>query len=62
MSELVAEGGVRHIGLSEMNADTLRRACATALVAALHRLPPVIDWPPGCGRRKPTRHSEARGV
>ncbi|MER6382576.1 aldo/keto reductase [Streptomyces sp. NPDC001250] len=35
MGELVAEGKVRHIGLSEVNAGTLRRACATARVAAL---------------------------
>ncbi|TJZ54530.1 aldo/keto reductase [Streptomyces piniterrae] len=35
MSELVAEGKVRHIGLSEVSADTLRRAWATAPVAAL---------------------------
>ncbi|WP_175408537.1 aldo/keto reductase [Streptomyces sp. TRM64462] len=35
MSELTAEGKVRHIGLSEVSADTLRRACATAPVAAL---------------------------
>ncbi|WP_412079532.1 aldo/keto reductase (plasmid) [Streptomyces xanthophaeus] len=35
MSELVAEGKVRHIGLSEVSADTLRRACATAPIAAL---------------------------
>ncbi|MFI1200708.1 aldo/keto reductase (plasmid) [Streptomyces sp. BHT-5-2] len=35
MSELVAQGKVRHIGLSEVNADTLRRACATAPIAAL---------------------------
>ncbi|MGW2628928.1 aldo/keto reductase [Streptomyces chattanoogensis] len=35
MSELVAEGKVRHIGLSEVSAETLRRACATAPIAAL---------------------------
>lgn len=35
MGELVAEGKVRHIGLSEVSADTLRRACAAAPVAAL---------------------------
>ncbi|MGD3108668.1 aldo/keto reductase [Streptomyces sp. YGL11-2] len=35
MSELVTEGKVRHIGLSEVSADTLRRACATAPIAAL---------------------------
>ncbi|MEK2477037.1 MULTISPECIES: aldo/keto reductase [Streptomyces] len=35
MSELVAEGKVRHIGLSEVSAETLRRAHATAPIAAL---------------------------
>ncbi|MFC9816765.1 aldo/keto reductase [Streptomyces virginiae] len=35
MHELVTAGKIGHIGLSEVNADTLRRACATAPVAAL---------------------------
>jgi aryl-alcohol dehydrogenase-like predicted oxidoreductase len=35
MGELVAEGKVRGIGLSEVDADTLRRAAATHPVAAL---------------------------
>lgn len=35
MRDLVTAGKIRHIGLSEVNADTLRRACATAPVAAL---------------------------
>src|SRR5690606_10764407 len=35
MAELVKEGKVRHIGLSEVSADQLRRACAVHPVAAL---------------------------
>jgi aryl-alcohol dehydrogenase-like predicted oxidoreductase len=35
MQDLVTAGKIRHIGLSEVSADTLRRACATAPVAAL---------------------------
>ncbi|MDP9101478.1 MAG: aldo/keto reductase [Actinomycetota bacterium] len=35
MSELVAAGKVRHIGLSEAGADTLRRACAVHQIAAV---------------------------
>ncbi len=35
MSELVRAGKVRHIGLSEAGADTLRRACAVHQVAAV---------------------------
>ncbi|MCX4808620.1 aldo/keto reductase [Streptomyces sp. NPDC058682] len=35
MRDLVTAGKIGHIGLSEVNADTLRRACATAPVAAL---------------------------
>jgi aryl-alcohol dehydrogenase-like predicted oxidoreductase len=35
MSDLVREGKVRHIGLSEANGDTLRRACKVHQVAAL---------------------------
>ena len=35
MAELVKEGKVRHIGLSEVNADTLRRAAAVHPIAAL---------------------------
>jgi aryl-alcohol dehydrogenase-like predicted oxidoreductase len=35
MGELVAEGKVRHIGLSEASADTLRRAHATHPITAL---------------------------
>ena len=35
MAELVGEGKVRHIGLSEVNADTLRAACAVHPIAAL---------------------------
>ncbi|MBT2510568.1 aldo/keto reductase [Streptomyces sp. ISL-98] len=35
MSELVTQGKVRYLGLSEVNADTLRRACATASISAL---------------------------
>ena len=35
MAELVREGKVRHIGLSEMNADTLRRAHAVHPITAL---------------------------
>ncbi|MEU9113555.1 aldo/keto reductase [Streptomyces sp. NPDC048483] len=35
MGELVAEGKMRCIGLSEVSADTLRRACAAAPVTAL---------------------------
>jgi aryl-alcohol dehydrogenase-like predicted oxidoreductase len=35
MSELVTQGKVRHLGLSEAAADTLRRACAVHPIAAL---------------------------
>jgi aryl-alcohol dehydrogenase-like predicted oxidoreductase len=35
MAELVDEGKVRHLGLSEVNADTLRAACAVHPLAAL---------------------------
>jgi aryl-alcohol dehydrogenase-like predicted oxidoreductase len=35
MAELVAAGKVRHLGLSEVGAETLRRACAVHPVAAL---------------------------
>ena len=35
MAELVHEGKVRHLGLSEVNADTLRAACAVHPIAAL---------------------------
>lgn len=35
MADLVREGKVRHIGLSEANGDTLRRACAVHHVTAL---------------------------
>lgn len=35
MAELVAEGKVRHLGLSEAGADTLRRAAAVHPIAAL---------------------------
>ena len=35
MAELVDEGKVRYIGLSEVNADTLRAACAVHPIAAL---------------------------
>jgi aryl-alcohol dehydrogenase-like predicted oxidoreductase len=35
MSELVAAGKVRHLGLSEVGNDTLRRAAAVAPIAAL---------------------------
>jgi aryl-alcohol dehydrogenase-like predicted oxidoreductase len=35
MAELVAAGKIRHIGLSEASADTVRRAAATAPIAAL---------------------------
>lgn len=35
MAELVTEGKVRHLGLSEAGADTLRRACAVHPIAAL---------------------------
>ncbi|MDX6720662.1 MAG: hypothetical protein QOJ63_2916 [Solirubrobacteraceae bacterium] len=35
MAELVDEGKVRHLGLSEVNADTLRAACAVHPIAAL---------------------------
>lgn len=35
LAELVREGKVRHIGLSEVSADTLRRACAVHPVTAL---------------------------
>ena len=35
MAELVKEGKVRHLGLSEAAADTLRRACAVHPIAAL---------------------------
>jgi aryl-alcohol dehydrogenase-like predicted oxidoreductase len=35
MAEQVAAGKVRHLGLSEVGADTLRRACAVHPVAAL---------------------------
>jgi aryl-alcohol dehydrogenase-like predicted oxidoreductase len=35
MAELVDEGKVRHLGLSEVSADTLRRACAVHPIAAL---------------------------
>ncbi|MGI8731352.1 MAG: aldo/keto reductase [Solirubrobacteraceae bacterium] len=35
MAELVSEGKVRHLGLSEVNADTLRAACAVHPIAAL---------------------------
>ncbi|PTL83894.1 aldo/keto reductase [Vitiosangium sp. GDMCC 1.1324] len=35
MAELVKQGKVRYLGLSEVNADTLRRACAVHPIAAL---------------------------
>ncbi|MGW1373537.1 aldo/keto reductase [Streptomyces sp. NPDC002446] len=35
MSELAAEGKIRHIGLSEVNARTLRQACSAGPIAAL---------------------------
>jgi aryl-alcohol dehydrogenase-like predicted oxidoreductase len=35
MAELVAQGKVLHLGLSEVSADTLRRACAVHPIAAL---------------------------
>lgn len=35
MAELVQAGKIAHIGLSEVNADTLRRACAVHPIAAL---------------------------
>lgn len=35
MAELVAEGKVSHLGLSEVNSDTLGRACAVHPIAAL---------------------------
>jgi aryl-alcohol dehydrogenase-like predicted oxidoreductase len=35
MAELVTAGKVRHLGLSEVSADTLRRACAVHPIAAL---------------------------
>ncbi|MHB1137960.1 MAG: aldo/keto reductase [Microthrixaceae bacterium] len=35
MGELVAAGKVRHLGLSEVNPDTLRRAASTHTIAAL---------------------------
>jgi aryl-alcohol dehydrogenase-like predicted oxidoreductase len=35
MAELVSEGKVRHLGLSEVNAETLRAACAVHPIAAL---------------------------
>ncbi len=35
MAELVAEGKVRYLGLSEAGADTIRRACAVHPIAAL---------------------------
>ncbi len=35
MGELVAEGKVRHLGLSEVNAETLRAACTVEPIAAL---------------------------
>jgi aryl-alcohol dehydrogenase-like predicted oxidoreductase len=36
LSELVTEGKVRHIGLSEAGPDTIRRAHAVQPVSALH--------------------------
>ena len=35
MAELVAAGKVRHLGLSEASADTIRRAAAVHPIAAL---------------------------
>ena len=35
MAELVAEGKVRHLGLSEVNSDLLRRACAVHPITAV---------------------------
>jgi aryl-alcohol dehydrogenase-like predicted oxidoreductase len=35
MADLVAAGKVRHLGVSELNAETLRRAAAAAPIAAL---------------------------
>ena len=35
MAELVAEGKVRHLGLSEASVDTIRRAAAVHPIAAL---------------------------
>jgi len=35
MADLVSEGKVRHLGLSEVNADTLRAACAVHPITAL---------------------------
>jgi aryl-alcohol dehydrogenase-like predicted oxidoreductase len=36
MGELVTEGKVRHLGLSEASAETIRKAAATHPIAALH--------------------------
>jgi aryl-alcohol dehydrogenase-like predicted oxidoreductase len=46
MAELVADGKVRHIGLSEAGPDTLRRACAVHPIAALQS-----EWPRWCRPR-----------
>jgi aryl-alcohol dehydrogenase-like predicted oxidoreductase len=35
LAELVAAGKIRHVGLSEMSAETLRRACAVHPIAAM---------------------------
>lgn len=35
MAELVKEGKVKHLGLSECSAETLRRACKVHPIAAL---------------------------
>jgi len=50
MKKLIAEGKFDHIGLSEVSADTLRRACAVAPVAAVEI--EVSPWTYGEETRK----------
>jgi len=35
MAKLVADGKVRHLGLSEVTADTLRRVCTVHQIASV---------------------------
>jgi len=56
LAELVDEGKIRHIGLSEVSADTLRAACAVHPITALQS-----EWSlsPAASRRRSCRRHES---
>src|SRR5438445_419132 len=56
MAELVAEGKVRHLGLSEASPDTIRRAHAVHPVAALQTEYSLSTRDPETDRRPLLRH------